>query len=384
MNPPPLTAISLFSGCGGDTLGLERAGFKVLAFNEFNNAAVETHKLNFPDSTLLYDSEKKVTDITKLADSTFEPYKGRIGVVFAGFPCQGFSHAGKKKATDPRNQLFRQFVRVVKIVRPRFFIGENVTGLTSMKSGPSESDPPMLEVIMKAFRDIGYEITYKVLEAVEYGVPQKRKRLLLVGHDTSVMPTFDSASFWANVSGVGHLETMPKLRSFVEKHLQNAHPLKSDEVPTGFSEYALPIEEGIEVEGTPHPFVVLKAGEKLLSCSKRISPIHSEIIDLDAPSKTVICTYDHQPRLLVGLRKPSGKSYVRCLTPDELKQIQGFPSSFKLHGNMKEKIVQVGNAVPPALVYSVAASLRKLVEVVPAPVEKKKKSKIRIVASLPQ
>jgi DNA (cytosine-5)-methyltransferase 1 len=100
----------------------------------------------------------------------------------------------------------------------------------------------------------------------------------------------------------------------------------------------------------------LKAGEKLLSCSKRISPIHSEIIDLDSPSKTIICTYDHQPRLLVGLKR-GGESWARTLFPDELKQIQGFPASFVLRGNKKEQVVQVGNAVPPALVEGVARAL---------------------------
>ena len=105
---------------------------------------------------------------------------------------------------------------------------------------------------------------------------------------------------------------------------------------------------------------MLKARENLLSCSKRDSPIHSEIIDLDAPSKTIICTYDHQPRLLVGLRKPDGTAYARCLLAQELKQIQGFPADFVLRGNKKEMVIQVGNAVPSALVESVASVLKGL------------------------
>jgi DNA (cytosine-5)-methyltransferase 1 len=129
-------------------------------------------------------------------------------------------------------------------------------------------------------------------------------------------------------------------------------------VPDGFATYALPVPNSAVVEGTPHPFVTLKANERLLSCSKRDSPIHSEIINLDAPSKTIICTYDHQPRLLVGLRKPNGHCYVRTLHPDELKQIQGFPADFIVTGNVKEQITQIGNAVPPALVESVSSTLK--------------------------
>ena len=150
------------------------------------------------------------------------------------------------------------------------------------------------------------------------------------------------------------------LRSFVTCSMDGAHLLTTDTKPEGFDTYALLIPQDAEPTGTPHPFVVLKTNEKLLSCTKRDSPVHSEIVNLDAPSKTIICTYDHQPRLLVGLRKPDGTSYVRCLLPDELKQIQGFPADFKLHGNKKDLVVQIGNAVPPALVESVAATIAKI------------------------
>jgi len=341
-------------------MGLERAGFKVIAFNEFNKAAMKTHELNFPDSKLILEPKSKSSDIKNVPDAEFATYTGKADIVFAGFPCQGFSRAGKKEVTDPRNQMFRQFVRVVKQVRPRFIIGENVVGLTSMKSGPNENDPLMLDIIKNAFREIGYELTHQVLEAVNFGVPQKRKRILLVGWDTSRVTTMEPTSFWASVNAYGATKEMPTLRSFVTGSMDGAHLLTTDTKPEGFDTYALPIPEEAEPIGTPHPFVVLKTNEKLLSCTKRDSPVHSEIVNLDAPSKTIICTYDHQPRLLVGLRKPNGTSYVRCLLPDELKQIQGFPGDFKLHGNKKELVVQIGNAVPPALVESVAVTIGKI------------------------
>jgi DNA (cytosine-5)-methyltransferase 1 len=362
-------AISLFSGCGGDTCGLERAGFKVVAFNEFKGAPVKSHLANFPESVALLEPKKDVGDITKLADSVFEPYAGKVDIVFAGFPCQGFSTAGKKQTNDPRNQMYHQFVRVARITKPSFIIGENVTGLLTMKSGPKEEDPLVIDLIRKAFEEIGYTITYQVLEADDFGVPQKRKRLLIIGWRGDKVPTFDVASFWTTVKSWGAEQPTVTLRSFVQPTLEGALKLQPQCIPHNFASVAVSIAQDAEPTGQPHPYVALKANatdesyggknfDRLLSCGKRDSPIHSEVLDLDKPCKTIICTYDHQPRLLVGLRKPDGSCYVRALLPDELKQVQGFPANFVLCGNEKEKIVQVGNAVPPALIHGIALALR--------------------------
>lgn len=356
-------ALSLFSGCGGDTVGMTSAGFNVVAYNEFNKAAIQSHTLNFPDATLLQGTSP---DITKVPDAVFATYKGGVDLVFAGFPCQGFSRGGKRKVDDPRNQMYLQFVRVVKLTKPTFFIGENVTGLTSMRSGPADTDPLVLDKIKKAFQDIGYELTHQVVEATEFGVPQKRKRILLVGWQPE-HTDFDTASFWADVNAAAAAATT--MRTFVTPCMDGAFEIPSANVPDDFADYALPIPQSAVPTGTPHPYVVLKASatneeyggvtyKSLLTCSKRGSPIHSEIIDVDKPCKTIICTYDHQPRLLVGLRKPDGTAYCRALLPDELKQIQGFPATYKIHGTTKEQVTQIGNAVPPPIIEAVAAALK--------------------------
>lgn len=401
-------AISLFSGCGGDSLGLEQAGYNVVAFNEFMDAATKSHLANFPNSVLLKGKE---SNIIKVPDSVFAEYKGKVDIVFAGFPCQGFSSAGKRNLTDPRNSLYKQFVRVVKETQPPFFIGENVSGIQTMKSGPpklkegwaeakpaktgdnagkprwyhaeneehsyeypcGEPAPSMLEVITEAFSDIGYNLTYEVLEAVDFGVPQKRQRILIVGYKKNIK--LNPAHFWAGVyqRGTEMCLTTPMPRSFVTNTMEGAFKIPDAQIPPKFAEYALSVPQNAEPFGDPHPYVVLKAsagdeygGKKfktLLSCAKRDSPIHSEIIDLDAPCKTIICTYDHQPRLLVGLRKPDGTSYCRVLLPQELKQVQGFPADYKILGSRKEEVVQIGNAVPPALVRAVAEQLKKVARV---------------------
>jgi DNA (cytosine-5)-methyltransferase 1 len=241
----------------------------------------------------------------------------------------------------------------------------------------------MLEVIRTAFSEIGYNMTYKVLEANDYGVPQSRKRLLIVGWKTD---TFDQESFWASVSSWGASQTLVKMSSFVKPSLEGALKLDQKAIPPNFETVALKIPDTLAPSGTPHSYVSLKATsfdttymekkhDRLLSCGKRDSPIHSEVLNLNNPCKTIICTYDHQPRLLVGLKSPSA-SYVRCLLPDELKMIQGFPETFKLTGNQKEQIVQIGNAVPPALVEAIG---RQLIAKLPQP-----KKVVRKRVSVPQ
>jgi DNA (cytosine-5)-methyltransferase 1 len=235
-----------------------------------------------------------------------------------------------------------------------------------MRSGPADTDPLVLDKIKKAFQDIGYEVTHQVVEATEFGVPQKRKRILLVGWQPE-HTDFDTASFWADVNAVATAATT--MRTFVTPCMDGAFEIPPANVPDDFADYALPIPQSAVPTGTPHPYVVLKASatneeyggvtyKSLLTCSKRGSPIHSEIIDVDKPCKTIICTYDHQPRLLVGLRKPDGTAYCRALLPDELKQIQGFPATYKIHGTTKEQVTQIGNAVPPPIIEAVAAALK--------------------------
>ena len=351
---PYKTAISLFSGCGGDTLGLTQAGYHVRAFSELKPTMIKTHLANFPDSELITSIDGKQTNIAKIEDSQFAKYRDQINLIFAGFPCQGFSKAGKKETADPRNRMYNQFVRATNQIRPLYIVGENVQGLETMRSGPGSNYPYMLNVIKDAFEEIGYTITYEVLEATQFGVPQKRKRLLLIGWDTAKVTAFRPTAFWNRVNAVR--EPLPQLRSFVQPSLDNAHPLTPTTIPEDFQRHALSVPLETPVTGKPHPYVVLKANEGLLSCAKRDSPIHSEVMNLMAPSKTIICTYGHQPRLLVGLQKGS-ESFVRTLTPDELKQIQGFPADYKLMGTVSEQVIQVGNAVPPPMIKAIVEAL---------------------------
>jgi DNA (cytosine-5)-methyltransferase 1 len=333
-----MEAISLFSGAGGDTLGMELAGLKVVAFSENNKDCIATHKAQFPESKWLGESVKG--DISKIPDSEFEQYAGKINVVFAGFPCQGFSNAGKKDVTDPRNKMFHQFLRVVKIVKPTWVIGENVAGLLTKKTDDGESR--VMDVIAEHFTEIGYPLKYKVYDMTSLGVPQSRKRLLMIGNCKNIsfeMPEFNEAK--------------RGLENIVETTLENS--IECDLNPPENCFVSIPETE--KVTGNPHPYLVKKYNDKLISFGKRDSPVHSEVLDLTKPCKTVICAYTFQPRHYICLKKPSGKVYVRCLTPRELGQIQGFPANYPFQGSRDSKIKQIGNAVP-------STCIKKLVETI--------------------
>ena len=360
-------AISLFSGMGGDSVGIEKAGFEVVAFNEFDKAAIETHLLNFPNSHLIEDTKqlkiKDRTNIQLVPDSVFEEYRGVVDLIFAGHPYQGFSQGGKKLPDDPRNTLFREFARVSRIVKPKYIIGENVDGLLSRKTATGEK---YIDVIENEFNTIGYNITYQVCHAVKYGVPQLRKRLVYVGIRKDLNQTY---VFPPPINDGKN--NLPGLENIIHFNMDGAIHIKKEDfdmtsIPNDCIVKNMENDEK-EISKNVHPYLKLKAktrneeyGDKvhknLLSFSKRISPIHAEVIDIRNPSKTIICTYDHQPRLFVPLQNKNGY-YLRCILPDELKQIQGFPKDFKLIGSKKDKIKQIGNAVPPPLITEIVKKL---------------------------
>jgi DNA (cytosine-5)-methyltransferase 1 len=353
-----MSAISLFSGCGGDTLGMERCGVRVCAFTEIDPVVREAHLLNFPASELIGSG-----DMTKITDDEFLAYRDRADIVFAGFPCQGFSNAGKKRTDDQRNSLFYQFVRAVRLIRPKILIGENVKGLLSRdKDGEA-----YIDLIRKEFRLVGYRIAWRLYDC-ESLVPQIRQRLIIVGvrEDVAIRPEY----LLPEPPGTPALD----LREILRYSSRGEAVLADDDVdlPT-IPEDAYVVQtdgKNNDDDEPPHPYLLLKKDARdceydkkhhpnLLSFGKRVSPIHAEIIDRSRPSKTIICTYENQPRLFVPQKRLDGTRTIRCLLVDELKQIQGFPADFRLTGNRKQQIHMIGNAAPPPLVSLIVRHIRE-------------------------
>jgi len=375
---PTRTALSLFSGAGGDTCGLEQAGWNVTHFSEFNTSAIQTHERAFPHSTLLQTGTS--TDIKQIPDDTFANLQGRIQLIFAGFPCQGFSHAGKKRADDPRNELVHEFVRATRLIQPEWIIGENVKGLLSRKGvyPPNTEARPVIDIIRELFKDIGYHITYRVIDVREVGVPQFRKRLLLIGHKGATdYPHAPWDTFLSIPESLG-------IRHMLTPTLEGAMEFPPRYQPQEQSpHYWIPTTE-TNPTGKPHPNLErLVAGKRnlstkekreanrgedekveyiepngLISFGVRKSGYHGQILDPDAPSKTIICAYNQCPRLFVGLYNTTTKKYwIRCLTYEECAQIQGFDASYPWQGSVKDKMIQIGNAVPPPLARTIATML---------------------------
>jgi len=329
---------------GGDTLGLERSGYKVVAYSEIKPKYQKTHEINFPDSKLLGSG-----DILKTSDNEFLKYENKIDLIFAGFPCQGFSQAGKKLPDDPRNTLFREFMRATKLINPDYIIGENVKGLINRETINGEK---YIDIIINEFENIGYDVSYKILKCHEYNIPQKRERLIIIG----TKKTLNKKYIFPEKQN-----TLPNLIDIIKFNMKGS--IKID--PEDFDISTIPDEciiknmDNNETENNPHSNLKLLAKKRdyhykgvhypnRLTFGKRI-PVGGEIIDIRNPAKTIICTYARQPRLFVFLQNNNGY-YARCLLPDELKKIQGFPDDFEINGNITDQIIQIGNAVPPPLI----------------------------------
>lgn len=340
-----MKAISLFSGCGGDTLGLENAGLEVVGFVEFWNRAIETHKLNFPNSKFI--GEEFNGDITKIPDEEFLKYAGKIDILFAGFPCQGFSHAGKKNPNDSRNKLFWEFVRVAKLIKPKWIIGENVAGLLHRKT--DDGKEYVSEIIVNAFEEIGYKMAKpKVLKAEEYGVPQKRRRVFFVGSREGINFEFPKP--------LHSKHNFPTIRKLIELTNVNSVEYNPKDVYELKEKDILYYDSDEEPNGKPHPYLLMKLKEGKISFGRRISPHHIELANLDSPTKTIHCGYSFQPRLHIGIKNNKG-FFVREFTNTELAQMQGFPKDYNFSGNRIDIIKQIGNAVPPKLIEEIVKEI---------------------------
>lgn len=314
---------SLFCGCGGSDLGMlgdftflgkkySKLDFEIVYAVDFDNYAVETYNQNFSHPAECGD----VTDIdfSKLPD---------VDVMIGGFPCQSFSTVNPTKDTnDDRANLYKQIVRFLLIKQPKYFICENVKGLVTLQKGA------IIKKIIEEFKAVGYNVDYRLVKAVEYGVPQRRERVIIVGIREDIVYNYIYPKALLDES------TYVPLKSVIEE-------LSISDQKYYFSQRA--------VQGVKNAKNNMKRGLWQ---------------DLNAPCLTITSHLaktsmnSRDPILLVN---PEIELYRR-FTPREAARIQSFPDSFKLNRSEPKSYKQIGNAVPPVMMWHIAHALQEAIK----------------------
>ncbi|NEP87973.1 MAG: DNA cytosine methyltransferase [Okeania sp. SIO2C2] len=307
--------IDLFCGAGGITQGLVQAGFQPIASVEENSIASATHRKNFPTSHHFCGDIKEFNS-TEWLNQIGSP---EIHLVVGGPPCQGFSVAGKRNPDDPRNNLFREFVRVVNEIRPWYIVMENVPGIITMKKGAVKKE------ICQAFIDIGYSnVSVAILESAAYGIPQIRPRTIFIANKFAMINPYPKPQLLPHqykpiesaISDLPELTPIPEINHQWTRHSQE-YMKRLAKVPPGCSLY-----------------------KTYADAFKRQY--------LGKPSMTI--------------KENHGGTHIhpylnRVISAREMARLQSFPDLFIFEGSMKKAMWQIGNAVPPRLAECIGYAL---------------------------
>lgn len=387
MNRP--LGVDLFAGAGGLSLGFEQAGFDIAAAVEVDPIHAAAHKFNFPACAVIPRSVVGLS--AEYIRRTAGIGERKIDVVFGGPPCQGFSLIGQRALDDPRNALVREFVRLVADLDASYFVLENVRGLTVGKHRK------FLQEVIGAFRTCGYvvRIPWEVLDAAEYGVPQHRERLFLLGTKNGLpLPPYpDAICIPANSTRSHSLLPAGPTCSDALADLPEAEGFEElwdrDDVPTSRwgnpSEYASALRcdrrsdwyFGYRRQWNPQ---LLTASMRTLhtAISRRrfaqtapgaIEPI-SRFFKLSPndPCNTLRAGTDSARGAFTSPR-PIHYSEPRCITVREMARLHGFPDWFRFHMTKWHGARQIGNAVPPPLARAIGSAVLSALGVIPEQAE---------------
>ncbi|RLD82446.1 MAG: DNA (cytosine-5-)-methyltransferase [Bacteroidetes bacterium] len=325
------SVLELFAGAGGLAIGLEKAGIKCVALNEIDKWACQTLRENRPNWNVLEGDIKNYD---------FSEYKNKVDIVTGGFPCQAFSYAGKKLGLkDARGTLFYEFARVIKEVNPAICIGENVRGLLSHEKGKT------LEGMISILDEIGYNVVtpVRVLKAINYNVPQKRERLILVGIRKDIDLEYNYPFPYEKIYNLSDvLKRGDLFDSDVPKSKGTTYPEHKkkvlDLIPQKGYWRDLPLD--IQKEYMQKSFYL---GGGKTGMARRIG--------WDEPCLTLTCS-------------PAQKQTERChpeetrpFTVREYARIQTFPDEWKFEGSVSQQYKQIGNAVPVNLAKEIGYSI---------------------------
>lgn len=336
---PEIRTLSLFSGAGGLDIGFSDVGFDIIESVEIESKFCETLKLNSGKGKQFPDSKVNCIDIRKFSAKEL----GKINFIIGGPPCQTFSAAGRRAngvlgTTDSRGILFKEYVRLLKEIRPKGFLFENVYGIIGAQHGE-----PWRE-ILNSFSEAGYHLFYRILDAADYGVPQHRERLIIVGlqegefkfpRPTHGPDSIDNQKFYTAQEAVsGLFLTKEEAKCGIGGRYGNL----LDAIPPGLN-YSFYTEK----MGNPHPVFAWRS--KFSDFLYKADP--------DTPVRTI---------------KASGGAYTgpfhwdnRSFSYAEYKRLQTFPDEYEISGVKQIAVKQIGNSVPPQLARVLAIAIRQQV-----------------------
>lgn len=359
-----MNVIDLFCGCGGFSQGFISAGFNVALGIDMWSDATVTFKHNHPSANVINQDITLVTaqDILDVAGME----ANEVDVIIGGPPCQGFSISGKRMIDDPRNKLYKSFVEMVRDIKPKIFVMENVPGLVSMAKGAIK------EQILSDFRELGYNVEAKILTASDYGVPQARRRVFFVGINPEKIKNTKSFSFPVATHG-----TQEGLIPFVtcRDALSDLDFIGDTDLLPEVSSYRIPAQSNYQA-------LMRQNSDRLLN---HVTTIHTQ------KTRDIIAmvpdggNYKSLPEELWATRKvhiawTRMASDKPCFTIDtghnhhfhyranrvptvrESARIQSFPDGFEFIGIKTSQLKQVGNAVPPLMAKAVAAEVKTVIE----------------------
>lgn len=340
--------VDLFAGVGGMSEGFKMAGNQILFAVEFDKDIADAYSKNHIGTDMYSE------DICKLDAADLHEKYGSVDIIVGGPPCQGFSQKGKRLSLDdPRNFLFKQFVRFVKEFAPKYFVIENVPNIITTSNGYFKNE------IVKEFESLGYSLSYGILCAKDFGVPQDRRRAVFIGHygdgkvplpkptniHTSVKEAIYDLPFIESGTG-DEISTYDKeAQSSYQAMLRGNEQVLYNHVATSHSKLAL---ERLAL-------IPKGAGKEVLPPEHRTKSIYSgtwcRLLENDIAS-TITTRFD----------TPSSGRFThpvlnRCITVREAARIQSFPDSFRFYGPKTSQMKQVGNAVPPLLAKAIANSI---------------------------
>lgn len=316
-----MKVLDLFCGAGGFSTGFIDAGFDVVAGIDIWNIAIDTYNTNHLNSSGL------VKDLVNYTPQNFVDETGiqNIDIIIGGIPCQSFSMGGKRDIDDPRHTLFMEYLKFVDFFNPKAFVIENVIGILSMKNGGGEK---YIDIIIDVFSK-KYNTTICKLYASDFEVPQNRRRVIIYGirNDLNIIPTSPSPLY--------PIESRPQVSSIL---------LDKNEV----SETLFLSEKAI-----------CGINRRKSENEKEGKGFGAQFLDLNKPSFTIPARYykDGYDALI-----KYNDNEIRRLEIIELSRIQSFPDNYIFCGNRKDKIMQIGNAVPVKFAYHIAKHLKQLLE----------------------